>query len=68
MKEARMRIAAEWQPGDLEQTLALIEAGTLDLANLITDARPAQAAGDAYPQAFKDPACLKMVLDWSSAA
>lgn len=67
MKEARMRIAAEWQPADLEQTLALIEAGDLDLANLITDARPANDAGDAYPQAFEDPACLKMVLDWSAA-
>ncbi|TRD12005.1 chlorophyll synthesis pathway protein BchC [Erythrobacter insulae] len=68
MKEARIRIAAEWQPGDLTQTLSLIETDKLDLANLITDARPAYAASDAYPQAFNDPACLKMVLDWSSAA
>lgn len=68
MKEARMRIAAEWQPDDLSQTLSLIESGKLDLANLITDARPAHAASDAYPQAFNDPACLKMVLDWSEAA
>ncbi|GMN02969.1 chlorophyll synthesis pathway protein BchC [Erythrobacter sp. MTPC3] len=68
MKEARLRIAAEWQPGDLAQTLSLIESGKLDLTGLITDARPAHAAGEAYPQAFNDPACLKMVLDWSEAA
>ncbi|MBV7266404.1 chlorophyll synthesis pathway protein BchC [Erythrobacter ani] len=68
MKEARLRIAAEWQPADLTQTLDLIEADKLDLSNLITDARPATAAGEAYPQAFNDPACLKMVLDWSTAA
>nr|WP_298929759.1 chlorophyll synthesis pathway protein BchC [uncultured Erythrobacter sp.] len=68
MKEARMRIAAEWQPDDLTQTLSLIESGKLDLADLITDARPAHAASDAYPQAFNDVACLKMVLDWSEAA
>lgn len=68
MKEARLRIAAEWQPDDLTQTLSLIESGKLDLSGLITDARPASAAGHAYPQAFNDPACLKMVLDWSNAA
>lgn len=68
MKEARLRIAAEWQPEDLTQTLGLIESGKLDLTGLITDARPATSASDAYPQAFNDPACLKMVLDWSSAA
>ncbi|MEM6476692.1 MAG: chlorophyll synthesis pathway protein BchC [Pseudomonadota bacterium] len=68
MKEARMRIAAEWQPADLEQTLSLIESGALDLSGLITNSRPAEDALDAYPQAFSDPACLKMVLDWSDAA
>lgn len=68
MKEARMRIAAEWQPDDLAQTRALIESGSLDLAGLVTDRAPASAANDAYPRAFNDPACLKMVLDWSDAA
>ncbi|MEM7664985.1 MAG: chlorophyll synthesis pathway protein BchC [Pseudomonadota bacterium] len=68
MKEARMRIAAEWQPDDLAQTRALIESGALDLSGLITNTRPAEDALEAYPQAFSDPACLKMVLDWSDAA
>lgn len=65
MKEAHFRIAAEWQPGDLAETRALIESGRLDLAGLITNRRPAAEAAEAYPQAFTDPDCLKMVLDWS---
>ena len=68
MKEARFRIAAEWQPQDLAQTLALIEGGALGLGGLITDHSPAVRASEAYPAAFSDPDCLKMVLDWSDAA
>ncbi len=68
MKEARLRIAAEWQPQDLAATRELIESGRLDLDGLIDHRRPASEALDAYPQAFNDPDCLKMVLDWSNAA
>ncbi|MEQ8412220.1 MAG: chlorophyll synthesis pathway protein BchC [Erythrobacter sp.] len=64
MKEARLRIAAEWQADDIAQTHDLIETGRLDLAGLVTNRRPARDATEAYPQAFSDPACLKMVLDW----
>ena len=65
MKEARIRIAAEWAPEDLDATRALIEAGALSLAGLVTHrARPDQAPA-AYETAFTDPACLKMILDWS---
>lgn len=65
MKEAHFRVAAEWQPGDLAETRALIECGRLGLGGLITNRRAASEADDAYPQAFTDPDCLKMVLDWS---
>jgi len=65
MKEARLRVAAEWQPDDLAETRALIESGRLNLDGLVTNCRPAAEAMDAYPQAFSDPTCLKMVLDWS---
>jgi bacteriochlorophyllide a dehydrogenase len=45
MREARLRIAAEWQADDLEATRALIDAGRLSLDGLITHhARPADAA------------------------
>ncbi len=64
MREARLRIAAEWQPGDLAAVNRLIAEGRLDLSGLVTHALPAEAAADAYATAFGDPACLKMVLDW----
>jgi bacteriochlorophyllide a dehydrogenase len=64
MREARLRIAAEFTPADIAAVLELIDIGLLDLDKLITHARPATAAPEAYPQAFNDPACLKLVLDW----
>lgn len=66
MKEARLRIAAEWSPGDLASVLDLVTAGSLSLDGLITDLSPAERAADAYRAAFDDPNCLKMVLDWST--
>jgi len=67
MKEARLRIAAEWTRDDLLATRALVESGALSLDGLITHRRPAESAAEAYPVAFDDPACLKMILDWSAA-
>jgi len=67
-KEARLRIAAEWQPDDMGHTMRLIESGALKLDGLISDLAPACRAEEAYPKAFTDPDCLKMVLDWSEAA
>ena len=68
MKEARFRVAAEWQPDDLIATRALIESGALSLAGLITHQQSATTAPKAYETAFDDPACLKMILDWKDAA
>lgn len=64
MREARVRVAAEWKLSDLVATKALIESGKLSLDGLITHRRDASAAPDAYRVAFDDPTCLKMVLDW----
>ena len=64
MKEARLRVAAEWTRQDLEATRALVECGALSLGGLITHTKPATDARGAYTQAFTDPACLKMILDW----
>lgn len=66
MREVRLRIAAEFTPADLAASTALITAGALKLDGLISHSRPAAEASEAYPQAFTDPACLKMVLDWRS--
>ena len=66
MREARLRVAAEWSSGELEAVLALIADGRLTLDGLITHREPAHRAGAAYRTAFGDPRCLKMVLDWRS--
>lgn len=68
LREARIRIAAEWTAADLAATRALVESGALSLAGLISHRRPAADAAAAYATAFGDPACLKMCLDWSDAA
>ncbi len=68
MREATLRIAAEFKPADLTAVTALIAAGRLSLAGLVTHRMAATAANDAYPIAFGDSACLKMVLDWSDVA
>ena len=64
MREARLRVAAEWTPADLAATAAQIESGALSLDGLITHRVAAADAADAYRTAFSDPACLKLVLDW----
>jgi len=66
MREARLRIAAEFTPQDLMAVTQLIESGALSLDGLLTDIRSASQAADAYPHAFTDPKCLKMALDWSA--
>jgi bacteriochlorophyllide a dehydrogenase len=40
----------------------------MSLGGLITHTSPASDAAAAYELAFTDPACLKMILDWSAAA
>lgn len=65
VREARLRIAAQWREADLASVRDLIETGRLSLAGLVTHESPAAGAPDAYRTAFDDPACLKMVLDWS---
>ena len=66
MREAKLRIAAEFLPRDLEAVTGMVASGALSLDDLVTHIQPAANAADAYPQAFSDPACLKMVLDWNS--
>ena len=64
IKEARLRVAAEWTPGDLDAVLALITDKRLSLSGLITHTEPADRAAVAYQTAFTNPACLKMTIDW----
>ncbi|MFM9827806.1 MAG: chlorophyll synthesis pathway protein BchC [Sphingomonas sp.] len=64
MRSARFRISAEFTPDDLASVRALVGCGALSLDGLISHTRPAAEAVQAYPAAFNDPDCLKMVLDW----
>ncbi len=64
MREARIRIAAQWAPADLASVAALAGSGELSLAGLVTHRSAASDAADAYRTAFDDAACLKMILDW----
>jgi 3-hydroxyethyl bacteriochlorophyllide a dehydrogenase len=64
MREARIRIAAEFTPADVAAVQGLIASSALSLAGLVSHRRPATDAAGAYAQAFGDPDCLKMVIDW----
>lgn len=64
MREARLRVAAQWQPADLQAVSTLVREGRLSLDGLITHHAAADEADTAYRTAFHDPTCLKMVLDW----
>ncbi|MDM7955142.1 chlorophyll synthesis pathway protein BchC [Blastomonas sp.] len=68
MREARIRVAAEWGPDDLVAIRAMVSSGALSLAGLVSHVQPVADAPSAYPTAFTDPACLKMILDWSACA
>lgn len=68
MREARIRVAAEWREADIIAVRDLVESGRLSLSGLITHRTEAEHADAAYRTAFNDPSCLKMVLDWRTCA
>lgn len=68
MREARIRIAAEFTMADMQAVKALVADGRLSLSGLISHHAPAATAASAYEQAFTDPNCIKMALDWSVLA
>jgi 3-hydroxyethyl bacteriochlorophyllide a dehydrogenase len=67
MKEARLRIAAQWTPEDLRDVKQAIANGNLDLQGLITHHSRPSSIDEVYRTAFEDPSCLKMVVDWREA-
>ncbi|MEM9708943.1 MAG: chlorophyll synthesis pathway protein BchC [Pseudomonadota bacterium] len=64
LREARIRVSAEWAVDDLLAIRSLIEMGSLALGGLVTHTAPAAAGAAAYQAAFSDPSCLKMIIDW----
>lgn len=68
MREARIRISAEWSESDLRAVGEMVDTGALSLDGLITHTSAPARFDSAYTTAFNDPNCLKMVLDWRQAA
>lgn len=68
MREARFRIAAEFTMADMQAVKSLVSTGRLSLKGLISHHASAATAAEAYDQAFTDPHCIKMALDWSALA
>lgn len=66
MREAQLRIAAEWTRADMDAVISLVREGQLSLDGLITDVATPGQASQAYTTAFEQPSCLKMVIDWST--
>jgi bacteriochlorophyllide a dehydrogenase len=64
MREAQIRVAAQWKKQDLQAVTAMVESGALSLEGLITHTLPVSRAREAYEIAFRDPQCLKMMVDW----
>ncbi len=64
IKEARLRVAAEFTPLDLLTVGQLAGNGALSLDGLVTHRSGPDGAEAAYRTAFSDTGCLKMVLDW----
>ena len=64
MREATIRIAAQWKRSDLLAVTDLMHTGRLSLDGLITHTQTPARAREAYEVAFGDPQCLKMILDW----
>ena len=66
MREAQIRVAAQWKKHDLLAVTALVESGALSLEGLITHTMDPARAREAYEVAFGDPHCLKMMIDWKA--
>jgi 3-hydroxyethyl bacteriochlorophyllide a dehydrogenase len=66
MREATLRVAAQWKKHDLQAVTALVEQGALSLEGLITHTFEPGRAREAYEVAFGDPQCLKMMINWQA--
>jgi 3-hydroxyethyl bacteriochlorophyllide a dehydrogenase len=64
MREARLRVAAQWSNEDLVAVRDFAQSGALSLDGLVTHRAAAGDAERAYRTAFHDVECLKMILDW----
>lgn len=71
LKEAKFQVAAEFPKQSLQSIAESIGQGALSLDDLIShraNVAGLESPGSLYEQAFQDPSCLKMVLDWRSCS
>lgn len=68
MREATIRVAAEFTAANINSVLTLVDSGDLSLDGLISHDAAAVDCALAYETAFRDPSCTKMILDWRHAA
>lgn len=68
MREARLRVAAQWRVEDLTAVRDMCLKGSVALDGLITHRRRADDVAEVYRTAFTDPDCLKMIIDWRFSA
>ncbi|NDV85273.1 chlorophyll synthesis pathway protein BchC [Aurantimonas aggregata] len=66
MREAHIRVAAQWLPADMAAVTQMVAGGRLSLAGLVTYRHGPADAGEAYRTAFEDVSCLKMILEWGA--
>ena len=64
LRESQFKVAAQWQPTDLQAVSEMVHDGRLSLDGLVTDLMPATHPQQAYEKAFEDFAALKVVMDW----
>ena len=64
-KELSFMAAKQWAKGDLLRVRELIRNGNLHAEKIFTHSHAVdQNLEEAYQQAFNDPDCLKMILNW----
>ncbi len=67
-KELSFMAAKQWAKGDLLRVRELIKTGNLHAEKIFTHSHAVdENLEDAYRQAFNDPDCLKMILNWKQA-
>lgn len=64
LKEAKLRVSAQWTPSDLDEANKFFAENKLDFKDLISHKVSVDSISQAYETAFNDSSCLKMIINW----